>query len=262
LTARSVRTAFLNDAAQSQIGLLCHNDPVDNVDPMGLEENLAQKPISAWDPTGRAWLKQLRDSVQEVLRQIARQQVYAEAYGWSGHGAIGIGMANQAISQLSGAISRVQATLAAWTPIRNPHSKSYARVQWGGEIAPVYESPSQINAKYPGSKAYTVPNLNDPTGQIDPATGKIEINQVITATRHLPYGAGPGTPLYEVETRRVNFFRGVTGDANAAAQALAFKGFSDIHSGIQAVRDSTRQVFKAAALEYQTKVDAFGDFRP
>ncbi len=35
LTARSVRTASLNDAAESQIGLLCHNDPVDNVDPMG-----------------------------------------------------------------------------------------------------------------------------------------------------------------------------------------------------------------------------------
>ncbi len=55
LTARSVRTASLNDAAESQIGLLCHNDPVDNVDPMGLEENLAQKPISAWDPTGRGF---------------------------------------------------------------------------------------------------------------------------------------------------------------------------------------------------------------
>src|SRR5579884_4537213 len=64
----------LFDAGDYNLFRYCHNDPVDNVDPMGLEENLAQKPISAWDPTGRAWLKQFRDGVQEVLRQIARQQ--------------------------------------------------------------------------------------------------------------------------------------------------------------------------------------------
>ncbi len=101
----------LFDAGDYNLFRYCHNDPGDNVDPMGLEENLAQKPISAWDPTGRAWLKQLRDSVQEVLRQIARQQAYAEAYGWSGHGAIGIGLANEQIGQLSNAMGNVMKAL-------------------------------------------------------------------------------------------------------------------------------------------------------
>src|SRR5579884_2534430 len=101
----------LFDAGDYNLFRYCHNDPVDNVDPMGLEENLAQKPISAWDPTGRAWLKQFRDGVQEVLRQIARQQAYAEAYGWSGHGAIGIGMANEQIGQLQNAVGGVMRAL-------------------------------------------------------------------------------------------------------------------------------------------------------
>src|SRR5581483_7434368 len=45
----------LFDAGDYNLFRYCHNDPVDNVDPLGLEENLAQKPISAWDPTGRAF---------------------------------------------------------------------------------------------------------------------------------------------------------------------------------------------------------------
>src|SRR5579884_2562775 len=45
----------LFDAGDYNLFRYCHNDPIDNVDPMGLEENLAQKPISAWDPTGRGF---------------------------------------------------------------------------------------------------------------------------------------------------------------------------------------------------------------
>jgi len=49
----------LADTGDYNLFCYCHNDPVDNVDPMGLEENLAQKPISAWDPTGGAWAKEV-----------------------------------------------------------------------------------------------------------------------------------------------------------------------------------------------------------
>jgi len=49
----------LFDAGDYNLFRYCHNDSIDNVDPMGLEENLAQKPISAWDPTGRAWAKKV-----------------------------------------------------------------------------------------------------------------------------------------------------------------------------------------------------------
>ncbi|MBX6334967.1 hypothetical protein IRY61_06560, partial [Candidatus Saccharibacteria bacterium] len=102
-----------------------------------LEENLAQKPISAWDPTGRAWLKQLRDSVQEVLRQIARQQAYAQAYGWSGHGAIGIGMANFQMGQLQMAVSGLNKGLESANPKTTVQRSFYDKGFYGPYVGHV-----------------------------------------------------------------------------------------------------------------------------
>ncbi len=93
----------LFDAGDYNLFRYCHNDPIDNVDPMGLEENLAQKPISAWDPTGRAWLKQLHDAVQEMLRRAARERAYARAYSGGNYegGTAYIGMAKFHMAQVS-----------------------------------------------------------------------------------------------------------------------------------------------------------------
>jgi len=96
----------LFDAGDYNLFRYCHNDPIDNVDPMGLEENLAQKPISAWDPTGRAWLKQLHDAVQEMLRRAARERAYARAYSGGNYegGTAYIGTTNFHMGQVSSSI--------------------------------------------------------------------------------------------------------------------------------------------------------------
>jgi RHS repeat-associated protein len=227
---------MLFDAGDYNLFRYCHNDPLDLTDPMGLET-----PGQYWMKTNErmwAWEKSMESSIagERAFTALQTEQM-----------AKSLTMGREILSQ---------------GPIRNPNSGSYAKVEWGGETAPMYQSPEEISAGHRGRLAYTTPNLNEPTGRIEPSSGKIEVAQTVTATRYLPYGSVPGTPLYDIETRRVEHFRGATGDASAAAQALAFKGFRDISSGIQAVQKSTRDVFERANMEYQSRVDVIGDYRP
>jgi RHS repeat-associated protein len=230
------------DAGDYNLFRYCHNDPLDRVDPMGLGDeqvNAQMVKVGYVQPAMHVGSHiPTRTFVQTGWVRIDAALVEGKAQG-----------------------GLIMGRTSKFTPIRNPNAKAYAEVRWGGETAIDYQSLKDIRSKY-GTDAYTTPNLNEPTGRIDSATGKIEINQTITATRHLPHGAGPGTHLYNIEARRVEHFRGATGDASAAAQALAFRSFSSIAAGVQAVRQSTYDVFNRANLEYQTKVDVFGDFHP
>jgi RHS repeat-associated protein len=62
----------LFDAGDYNLFRYCHNDPIDNLDPMGLQDTVA-----TYSPRETS---QLKEAVQEALRQAAQQRAYAHAY--------------------------------------------------------------------------------------------------------------------------------------------------------------------------------------
>jgi len=237
----------LFDAGDYNLFRYCHNDSIDNVDPMGLEENLAQKPISAWDPTGRAWLKQLRDSVQEVLRQIARQQAYAQAYGWSGHGAIAIGMANSQVGQLQqalGGFAGIKTNVTLWADPKVHYEKTPTITKSDGMFGPVQ-----------------VPALTRPT--VDPDTiserapdGTIQVSQRVAIHTRIGTSATPDQRALEMTNVRalVNWASGRgTADVRSALNRM------QVHTSMEAERavyNATIQSLRQFMAERVFQVDS------
>jgi hypothetical protein len=95
----------LFDAGDYNLFRYCHNDPIDNVDPMGLQDTVAtHSPRETSD---------LIAAIREGQKQMARLQAYAHAMEYPGHGAIGIGTANFQIGQLQRAIGGMESRLAS-----------------------------------------------------------------------------------------------------------------------------------------------------
>jgi RHS repeat-associated protein len=134
------------DAGDYNFFRYCHNDPIDFTDPMGLAGDAIN-----WQGNGptdnhsaQAMMADLRQAVQQVLRQIAQQQAYAHAMGYPGHGAIGIGMANFQAGELSHTIGgpTVNWSETGNNNIRQPYvlsdhgdpliARTYASIRAGG----------------------------------------------------------------------------------------------------------------------------------
>ena len=239
---------FKGDA--SNLYRYCGNDWANRSDPMGL------------DSTEHTIANSIEQKKLDVLKDHDRDlriSAMAKSWIWKTADPVTTILGRSAIESLQQQLGTRSAPSIAvarmnWgTPIPNPRSKSRAEVKWGGETDPVYESPEAINAHHAGYASYTRRDLHDPTGRYD--AGKVSITQVVTATRHLPYGSGPGSYLWDQETKRVEAYHGATNDANARAQTLAVRGFRDVDDGIRSVRESTQQVFDSANLDYGFKYD-------
>jgi RHS repeat-associated protein len=79
----------------------CHNDPVDSVDPLGLEQNWN----GVFPPVSH--VGQAIELGKEIAKQIAQLQAHVHNMEYPGHGAIGIGMANHQIGQLQQALGQI-----------------------------------------------------------------------------------------------------------------------------------------------------------
>ena len=92
----------LFDAGDYNLFRYCHNDPIDHTDPMGTVER-------------EPWFTHLQQAIElgkEMSKQIAQLKVYVHAQEWHG-GAIAIGSARFAMSQLSGALSNLTKAVAS-----------------------------------------------------------------------------------------------------------------------------------------------------
>jgi hypothetical protein len=101
----------LFDAGDYNLFRYCHNDPIDSVDPMGLEQNWAQTgaPISG-NHVAQA-IELGKEMAKQITHQIAQLQAHVDAMGYPGHGAIAIGGANYQIGQLQNALGNVMNAL-------------------------------------------------------------------------------------------------------------------------------------------------------
>ncbi len=95
----------LADTGDYNLFRYCHNDPIDNVDPMGLQDT-----VQTHSPQETS---HLLGEIRDAQRQMAQLQAYAHAMGFPGHGAIGIGTANFQIGQLQRAIGGMESRLAS-----------------------------------------------------------------------------------------------------------------------------------------------------
>jgi RHS repeat-associated protein len=227
------------DAGDYNLFRYCHNDPEDLTDPMGTGPWLVTGSyVPATPPTAPGDLAAALKGVVKALQTL-------------GYGANEIGQINGRIAQLESVMSK------AWgTPIANPRAKSSAEVKFGGET-PVDESQTrvQIQKKVGGDGAYTTPNIGDVTESS--RNGKPLYTQIITATRHLPndVNANEYKRLAGIEARRVGKMQEIVGEANAAAQQLAFRG-----TNAGEIRQSTQRIFEVQwGLLYRNRADVISD---
>jgi RHS repeat-associated protein len=85
----------LFDAGDYNLFRYCHNDPIDFTDPMGL----AREMVGVTNPREKSFIAELRDRVQQALRDAARAKAYAKADTWSGHSIERVAAMNRATAK-------------------------------------------------------------------------------------------------------------------------------------------------------------------
>jgi hypothetical protein len=184
LTVDSVRTAFLNDGSESRIGLLCHNDPIDYVDPMGLDDT-----APTYSPRETSLQKAEKDNSYNFIMGLMQRQfssaISAGMVGysaWSAWSALSQTMGATVTGQLIGKVNTKN------VPKGNPNDRDAPTgLQKIGKINEGYFDFYQLqlvkgNAYLKDEHSYTREYVSA-TGSTDPSDIQTSNGQMVNMTR-------------------------------------------------------------------------------